>query len=190
MVANFLGHLEAAGLAQTPMNHYVFESYRDHQGGVGGKLGNVAAANESAAVPRQQPVFVAEVYKASALDVVIDVSLRRATDGLDPPSAVHRRRDRVLLAESLCAIGRSRRSSRTRSAAARSSSGSPSWPGRKTGPAEAAAGSDGEGWRATSAAADALHARRQRPRRRPGSWARPAAGGSLRGTATRRSRAS
>ena len=34
---------------------------------------------------KQRPVFVADVYKASALDVVIDVSLRRATDDLDPP---------------------------------------------------------------------------------------------------------
>jgi hypothetical protein len=34
---------------------------------------------------KQSPVFVADVYKASALDVVIDVSLRRASDDLDPP---------------------------------------------------------------------------------------------------------
>ena len=84
MVANILVTWRLPDGAD-PMNHYVFESYRDHQGGVGGKLGNVPAANESAAVPRQQPVFVAEVYKASALDVVIDVSFRRNTDGLDPP---------------------------------------------------------------------------------------------------------
>jgi hypothetical protein len=34
---------------------------------------------------RQSPIFVADVYKASALDVVIDVSLRRGSEDLDPP---------------------------------------------------------------------------------------------------------
>ena len=90
MVANILVTWRLPNGAD-PMDHYLFASSGcdlDDATAIKGednKNDGSDIEGVNASVVEQHPVFVADVYKASALDVVIDVSFRRKSEGLDPP---------------------------------------------------------------------------------------------------------